>query len=298
MINYTIPLSASNTISFTENSVGPSIQLDVADKIQFAQNMISVYDNAKENNEVLEPSIEKIDEILLRIPLADEAEKELLNTELAMYGVYEYISPYEIETLSTYAVAPDNGDVDLSLPLIYYQAWEDTWTITFGGTWNSDDWDSNSGYCGPLIPTRNVGDADAFGVGFTNTNGNYHSSVIRSSAYLTDISGTMQNDTDVRTDGNGANGFGFRLQDYKKYIDETFEVDYIGYSWSGLCTYDTNFQLYSGIATSYYIHTYDSCVINSLSFGVNGNLAGITVNLSNASKSFMAYSNDKPFGVY
>ena len=298
VFNYIIPVSATNTISITENNTGVSIQMDATDKTQFALNMTSVYENRKESNNILEPSIEKINELLLQVPLVDEEEKEAINAELAKYGVYEYINSNEVDTVSTFAVAPDSGDVDLSAPLIYYQAWEDSWTITFGGSWNNDEWNSNSGYCGPLIPTKNVGDADAFGVGFTNTGGDYQSSVIRASAYITDISGSPQNSTNLRTDGDGANGFGFRLQDYKSYVNLTGSVDYIGYSWSGLCTYDTYFGSYSGVATSYYVHTYDSCTINSISFGVNGTVAGITADLSDAAKSFIAYSSDKTFGVY
>ncbi len=54
----------------------------------------------------------------------------------------------------------------------------------------------------------------------------------------------------------------------------------------------------SGIATGYYIHTWDKAMITSITFGINGKTAGISATISNASKSFTVYSNDKRFGVY
>lgn len=285
IFNYTISVSASNTISVAENNAGISIQMDATDKMQFAQNMISVYENDKENNNILEPSIEKINELLLQIPLVDEEEKETINAELAQYGVYEYINSYETETASTYAVSPDAGDVTLAIPTIYYQAWEDSWTITCGGSWNNYSW-----YTGTL---GDIGGADAFGVFFTNTGGTYQSSVIRSSGYLSDSSSETHNPATNFVDGIGSNGFGFRLQDYAYSTAIPFVYEYVGCQWSGICTYDARFSYYNGIATAYYIHTYNDSSISNItlnSTGLNYTPTG--------SDYFHSYSAQKTFGVY
>lgn len=73
---------------------------------------------------------------------------------------------------------------------------------------------------------------------------------------------------------------------------------YVGYEWYGTCTYDSWFGSYSGVATAYYIHTWSSATINSISFGQQGKVAGISVSITNQQNSFIGYSSDRTFGVY
>lgn len=123
----------------------------------------------------------------------------------------------------------------------------------------------------------------------------YSSYVIRSSSYITDQYDSRTVSTSYRSDGDGSKGFGFRLQDYA-YISP-YDT-YVGYKWYGSCTYDTWFGNYSGVATAYYIHTWSSAHINSITFGVEGKTAGVSMDIENRDKSFPAYSFDKTFGVY
>lgn len=54
---------------------------------------------------------------------------------------------------------------------------------------------------------------------------------------------------------------------------------------------------YPCIATAYYIHTYESAEITSVKFGIDGQIAGISIEINNSSKSFTAFSNDLKFGI-
>lgn len=168
-----IPASASYAVTSNNEIAGISIPLDSQHMEEFAHNMTAIYESAKGNSILLESPSERINELLLRIPLADAEEKELINTELETYGVYEYTVFNSDNAASPCSISPDNGDVTLSTPSIYYQTWESSWTITCGGTWNNDSWKVGSGNTGILNPTNEVGGNDAFGVGFTNTSGAY-----------------------------------------------------------------------------------------------------------------------------
>jgi len=112
------------------------------------------------------------------------------------------------------------------------------------------------------------------------------------SAYMTDVNSNYRASTSNRSDGDGSKGFGFRIQDHWK------SGYYVGHKWSGLCTYDRWFGNYNGVATAYYIHTYDSASLESVSFGFDGKTAGISADITNSVKSFTAFSADKSFGVY
>lgn len=143
------------------------------------------------------------------------------------------------------------------------------------------------------LKTGNVGGQDGFGVGYTNIGSSYKSSVVSVSAAIRDQSGTISKTTTNRSDGDGSKGFGFRLQDYVTSDGNS----YVGYKWSGSCTYDSNFGSYSGIATGYYLHTWSSTSINSVSFGIEGKTAGIDIEFSSTANSFTAFGSDKKFGT-
>jgi len=73
---------------------------------------------------------------------------------------------------------------------------------------------------------------------------------------------------------------------------------YVGHKWSGVCTYDNWFGNYNGVATAYYIHTYNEANLKSVTFGKNGTTAGIEANIEAVESSFTAFSNDTVFGTY
>lgn len=198
-------------------------------------------------------------------------------------GVYRFVSKYEAQDgISTYSVG--SGDVSLSAPEVYYQADNQTWVVSCGGTWLNANGSSG------MYKGGNVGDPDGFGVGYTNITSSYQSMVVDSYAYLTDHANVNKVKTNNRSDGDGAKGFGFRLQD--RYISTPTFSCYVGHKWYGSCTYDSAFSTYDAIATSYYIHTYRNAKISSISFGINGSTAGINVSLTNIDKSFIAFSTD------
>ncbi|MPM05590.1 hypothetical protein SDC9_51880 [bioreactor metagenome] len=163
--------------------------------------------------------------------------------------------------------------------------------MTCGGTWDTAQWfnDGNS-------TSGNVGNYDGFGVGYTGTSGTYSSYVMRASGMLTnDLSGSELRtiSTNNRSDGDGSLGFGFRLQDSIVYLSGAYS--YIGKEWSGSCTYDSNFGSYSGIATGYYVHTWETAVLSSVTFGVNNQTAGVNFTIIDEAYFFQAFGSDKVF---
>lgn len=277
-------LSAStlaSEASFPIETNAPSVYLSASDKQIFAAKMDKLYtENILEKNAEA-PTREIIDALLLQIPNASSSERDRINEELASYGVFEFKCP----VITRPATRTGTGDVTLEVPLIYYEAWSNCWSVTCGGKWNNRNYGDSFG---------NVGGADGFGVGYTQMKYPYKSRVVSASAFMADVDSKHTVGTSNRSDGDGSKGFGFRLQDKWYGIGD----NYIGQHWSGLCTYDSWFGQYNGIATAYYIHTYDSAKLNGVTFGVEGRTAGISASIEFAEDSFTAFSNDKAFGVY
>lgn len=262
------------------NINGPSVYLSRSDKLEFADQMSSVYAQKLLLNEVKVPTRDLIDNLLLQVSIASPAEQKQINAELESYGVYKFDCPV-IERTTT---RTGTGDVTLAAPVIYYEAWNNCWSVTCGGEWN------NTNYGGYI---NDVGGDDGFGVGYTNSSNPYKSSVVSCSAYLTDANNRYYESTSNRSDGDGSKGFGFRLQDGWQNIG-----NYVGHKWSGVCTYDNWFGNYNGVATAYYIHTYNEANLKSVTFGKNGTTAGIEANIEAVESSFTAFSNDTVFGTY
>lgn len=271
--------SRASTIS--SSPISNSVYLSATDKEHFATQMDAIYLQKVMKNEVNIPTRELIDSLLLQVSIASPQEQERINAELESYGVYKYDSPI----IERPATRTGTGDVTLATPTIYYEAWSTYWSVTCGGEWKNTNYGDVVG---------DVGGADGFGVGYTNCSNDYKSHVVSASAYLTDANNNYYESTSNRSDGDGSKGFGFRLQDsWQDGIGH-----YVGHKWSGLCTYDSWFGNYNGVATAYYIHTYDSANLTGVSFGVDGKTAGISASIEFQEDSFTAFSNDKTFGVY
>ncbi len=225
-----------------------------------------------------------------------QAEKDEISSELAKYGIYAFDSSND-STISPNAMvgvfpSSGSGDVTLNAPELFYESLDKTWTLTCSGTWKNDN-------CYPSFGIGSyVGDEDAFGVGITNIQSTYSSYVTNAYAYIEDEMGLIRKSTYNRSDGNGANGFGFRLQDELQTPPSGSGRVYVGYKWYGSCTYDYSFSSYACIATGYYVHTYSSAEISKIELGISGKTAGFSVEISNQSKSFTAFSVDKKLGIW
>lgn len=272
----------ANETSEPANTVAPSVYLSATAKIEFAKEMDELYASQSSTRSVTTPTREIVDALLLQAANATPEEKAAINAELESYGVYEFDAPI-IERPTT--CTTDSGDVKLSAPTIYYESWSKNWSVTCGGNWKNSEY-------GDII--GNVGGADGFGVGYTNSSNKYSSKVVSASAYMCDANNQNYESTSNRSDGDGSKGFGFRIQDH--WVFNT--TNYVGHKWSGVCTYDRWFGNYNGVATAYYIHTYDSATLNGVSFGFQGKTAGISADITHSEKSFTAFSSDKSFGVY
>lgn len=274
--------SMGNTRAISESSNGSSVYMDAAAKQQFAASVDLemkgfTYDASRND---------MVDQLLLKIPIADADEKVILIQELEALGIFEF-QCNSINSPSTRS--SDSADVYLKAPQVFYDGITKNWTVTCGGNWLNNDWNKDALFYGDL------GGADAFGVGYTQVGSNYTTRVVSASAQLWDQDSNQSVTTHNRSDGDGSLGYGFQLQDYT-YSPDLSTSKYVGYKWSGYCTYDANFDFYSGIATGYYVHTYSTASVSSVNFGVQGKVAGVDVTLNNAAQSFKAYSRDTRFG--
>lgn len=281
----TLSAAATESTSFCDEVDAVSVNMEASDKMNFANQMDRIYEESLANGEIKNGSRTEIDSLMEQATFATtDSEIGTIKQNLAQYGIYMYDSGNNNKMRS------GSGDVTLTAPKIFYESWEKTWTVTCGGNWKTTNWNE------ALLP-GDVGGDDAFGVGYTNTSNAYQSSVVRASAYISDGFDDQRVSTSNRSDGDGSKGFGFRLQDYI-YLSDPFTNVYVGYKWYGSCTYDAAFGSYNGVATAYYVHTYNSAEVSGVSFGLEGKTAGISVEVSSSANSFTAYSNDKTFGVY
>lgn len=283
-------ISTTNTTVFASESTSyqnevdtVSVYMDAKGKTDFSTKMDAIYETSIMEGEIIEPSREDIDFLMEQVTFAKNNEdKEIFKQKLSEYGVYLYPAEEIAQNRS------GSGDVTLTAPHIFYQAWENSWTVTCGGNWNTLNWGDN------ILP-GNIGGLDAFGVGYTNSTLPYKSYVMHSTAYLSDgIDSNHNVSTTNRSDGDGSKGFGFRLQDYTYGI---LIHTYVGLTWYGACTYDNYFSSYNGVATAYYVHTYDTANISSVTFGAQGKTAGVNIEITSKENSFIAYSNDTRFGA-
>ena len=282
----------------------------VTEKMRFAAEMDKKYVEEAALRPMTRSNVD-LDELISQAFFAEGEEKALLLEELSTFGIYRFntevnsddkldeqvevnidITAEDEPEITPYGVAlyRDCGtdDVAIYAPEVYYQAASQTWVVSCGGQWKN----------GNALPWLNfgvdtIGDPDAFGVGYTSIKTEYNSAVVKSYAYIEDESGSQRETTDVRSDGNGALGFGFRLQD-RLFSTATFTT-YVGHVWYGACTYDKDFSTYDAVATGYYTHTYSSCDISEITFGVTGKEAGVNVVLTKTSKGFTGYGTDTKF---
>lgn len=270
----------------------PAVYMNAMDKVQFAaekdrlaaQNGLSRHSQAENKQE--------ISDLILRAAAAIGDEQEALDQELEALGVYRYPA----EEIGTIAPLSDSSSVIVNAPRIYYTPAEQSWTVATGGKWRNDNWSQEMTW-GEI----NIGGADGFGVGYSNTSGNYTTRVLYNTGMLTngkEVPEYKYSLTSNRSDGDGKVGFGFQLQD-TVYKASLTEYEYVGATWSGYCAYDTNFAYYDGIATSYYVHTWNKATLTSVSFQVGGSSAGgsgsIGFTITNVEKSFKAFSSDTRF---
>lgn len=272
----------------------PAVYMNAMDKVQFAAEK----DRMAKQIGLAELSLagndqQEISDLILRAAVATGDELETIDQDLETLGVYRYPA----EEIGAIAPLSDSSSVIVNAPRIYYTPAEQSWTVATGGKWRTSGW-LNEKSLGSFY----IGGPDGFGVGYSSTSGTFNSAVQYCTGILTngDDENYKSALTSNRSDGDGRVGFGFQLQDYYYTIGKLGTLyGYVGTTWAGYCAYDENFANYDGIATSYYVHTWDKGVLNSVNFQVGGSSAGgsgsIGFSITNAEKSFKAYSNDTRF---
>lgn len=297
-----LALMFSLTGSLSSASVEPSSSYIIVK----AKEDLKAYADSKMSMSLSNSSLAVVNQEQVNYLLAKSAAFNDSSVEplLEKYGVYKLNLPENIEKESIGVFATDNSNITMSKPSIYYDATTKEWVVVGGGYWHTDKWieyiPSVWGF-GGAGSTKSVGGTDGFGVAYTSTGGKYTSLVKSSYAYMSDGSGN-EISTTVRADGDGKQGFGFKLQDKLRKIDDLFgyfadtrDFTYIGKHFAGLSRYDSNFTNYSGVATSYYLHTYSEASISSLKFGISGKTAGLDFTITNSQYSFPGFSSDTRF---
>ena len=277
---FTMPFTSKATNVDSEEYIElqeGSVYMSATDKRAFAEEKDALYEATHSSGKIVSESKETIDRLMADVTFATGDKRENLLQELEKYGVYLYN-----DNNNTAQPRSDSSGVTLNAPNVFYSSSANTWTVSHSGSWKNNSWLEQTA-------SGNVGGPDAFGVAYTNTS-NYATYVVGASAYITDRNSDTYKTTSNRSDGDGSRGFGFRLQDY--YAGS---YTYIGYRWYGSCTYNSNFANFSGVATAYYMHTWSSTSINSISFTGGTSGVGITATFSGDNRYFSAYSSDTPF---
>lgn len=249
-------------------------------KTAFSKEADAEYAQYVTENGVTAYNEEIVLELLENASFASGSELEAINEELERYGMYLYS-----EETNTPTPASDSSDVRLSAPSIYYSTTGQCWYVTFSGYWLTDEWLNESSGNG------NVGSQDAYGVYFSNTSGTFNSAIEDCYFRISNVGGAnlryTENLSSVNVDDE--DGFFFKLQD--KIINGTYQ----GEEWYGWCIYDSSFGSYSGYAYAFYIHTYSSCVINSITLGATPDGHIYEVEFTNAAYSFEVRSTSTKF---
>ena len=113
----------SFAISYFDSIIETEI---ITDKMIFAAEMDAVYAKNLAKGNIESKSIEEIELLQYKYILADDEDKEAIKEELAMAGVYIYISENDVEKQEISLLASDSSDVELDKPVVSYLSFEQT----------------------------------------------------------------------------------------------------------------------------------------------------------------------------
>lgn len=276
-------------------SCGNTAILTATGKTAFVENVTKQYSDLKTLERQVTYDVDQVNSLMMEVAFAEsQTIREMYLNKLEELGIYRY----SLENCNTPTPMSDSHDIYFDNTEAYYSVQEKVWIITSSGRWRTEEWHNEKPATG-----GNVGCPDVFGVGFTNVSGKYNARVVRCYGVLRngwDGEQRRARDTYNRGGGDGATGFYFKLQDSIEMVDTTnkraaLEDTYIGSEWFASCTYSDEFTEYSGIATGFYVHTWNKAVITGVELGVQDKTAGLVVKITNQSFSFPAYGIDVKF---
>lgn len=293
LLAYTVFFPTTATYTVNSSKIGKTTP-----KHEFAIAAKAEYEEKLSSGTAYAPNYEEKDAIIQKYSFASVlSEKNTIAKEMKTMGLYVYYdNNLSVMNDTKPLTSPEDGlptenDVELHSPIIVYCADNDTWYISTSGHWKNDDWHSDT-------KTGKLGAPNAFGYSFSDyLQETYRSSVVRTISVMWNQDFTMQASSGNRSDGSGSYGNGVRLSDkivknkaYNENDPESIPYYYIGYHWYLGCVYDSNFATFSAIATSYYIHLYDSAYIKDINFVAQPRFS---ITLSNKQDCFFAYSGDQ-----
>lgn len=180
------------------------------------------------------------------------------------------------------------GDVHLDIPFIYFDSMTSQWILSTSGYWLNDN---------PVnevnLFNNNVGGYDTIGISLHDTFGEYRNiSLVGFTSWCGDQAGTIQYNNNAMSN-DYSKGAGFMYQDYVTVVSGYYR--YVGKAFGCTLKYNSNFASYDGNATTIYGHTWSTCSISSVKFGVEGNVPGAEITFTKTDNFFPANSPDSPF---
>lgn len=228
---------------------------------------------------------QEIDTKMAQLQNAGASQEEIDNF-LEKYNIYRLENT---DDSGQVIMSSQPGDVNLDVPMIYFDSEVNQWILSTQGYWYNQNipiGEANSwGY--------NVGGYDTIGISLHDTYGNYQGvSLVGFSSWCGDQAGNVKYNKNAMSN-NYSKGASFMYQDYIVYSNDGYH--YMGAAFGCTLRYSSNFTNYNGNATTIYGHTWSSCGISSVSFGVQGNVPGANITFTKVDESFPANSPDAPF---
>jgi len=80
-----------------------------------------------------------------------------------------------------------------------------------------------------------------------------------------------------------------KLKKVEEWVDPA-DTTYLGDGFAASITYDYNFVNYNGYARTFYVHTWQTAQISSITFGGSGTTFGVNISITNSQYSFKAFN--------
>jgi len=286
-------LSGANVSASSENATLSTNNQAISAKTQNYDIVKAKKDLAEKHKDKYRQLSDK--ELQARRKYVQELQKDLndkklpqaeIDSKLVDLGVYRLEVP---ETDDTAYAQSTSTDVSLATPRIYFDSMTQEWEVSTSGYWKNTNWQEGLWFFGFEGETCKVGNTDGIGITYYNTSGTYNASVTSSWAYIQTAGGSQYVQTFNPSNGDGKLGVEFELQDYA--INHTSSAnEYCGQEFGCYIWYSSGWSTFNGYARTLYAHTYKSCTIQGVSFGVSGKQFGCDIQLSSTTEGFKCYN--------
>lgn len=227
-------------------------------------------------------SDEEADQLLLQYASnTEKANQAEIEDQLNNAGIFIYSDG--TKNLPTPLSEPSR--VRLNNVVCSYNSSTGDWSLVVGGNWLDHTYIiSDLGGWGSPGSTVAVGGLDAIGITIYNTSGTLPP-LKASLGMAYDEKGNTKQISNPST-GNTGQGIAFMYQDTAT-IGANASFNYMGYSFSALMRFGSDFKNWNGFARGFYLHTWSSTTINSVGLGAYT----AQISWSEAKNHFEVYSD-------